>query len=67
MSKKIILKFHDMQHGELTIVVPKIREIYHGLGDIVIRYDNGDARTLQTSNVEQSMKELEDAITEFYN
>lgn len=67
MAKTVVLHLSDMQHGDLTVVVPKIREFYHGLGDVVIRFDNGDTRTIHTDNIDRTMKEIEEALISFYN
>ncbi|MEA1971749.1 MAG: hypothetical protein U9N34_00390 [Candidatus Cloacimonadota bacterium] len=66
-KKNALLRLNDAQHGNLTVVIPKIREFYHGLGDIVIRFDNGDARTITTDDIDTKMTQIEQAITEFYS
>ncbi len=61
-----IIKLTDIQLGEIRIVIPKIREIFKAMGDVIIVFDNGDRRSIHTDNPSELVEELMDRIDEFY-
>ena len=62
----VILRVKDVQVGNLVIVLSKIREAHLGLGNVVIVYDNGDRRTIETSDARKTLKDITDAIEKYY-
>ena len=63
---KAILKMKESQVGELTIVIPKIRDYHKSFSSIVITYDNGDTRVLLGDNLNRITEELDKAIEDYY-
>jgi hypothetical protein len=64
---KNVFTFKDEHLGEIHIVIPKIREICRGLGSVVVTYDNGDKRNIETKNQTGLMEQLVTAIESYYN
>ncbi|HPY96116.1 MAG TPA: hypothetical protein PL063_02760 [Candidatus Cloacimonadota bacterium] len=64
---KPIITFKDNHLGEIHIVIPKIREVTRGLGSVVITYDNGDKRNIDTKNQTELLNEITNAISDYYN
>ncbi len=64
---KTIFTFKDEHLGSYYVVIPKIREISKGLGSVVITYDNGDKRNIESNETEKLMLELVKAIEEYYS
>jgi hypothetical protein len=55
-------------HGEtIHLVIPKIREIFKALGNVVIVFDNGDRRTVETMEANKLIEEILEALRQFYN
>ncbi|MDD3051380.1 MAG: hypothetical protein PHR06_09560 [Candidatus Cloacimonetes bacterium] len=63
----VILKVKDVQVGNLVIVLSKIREAHLGLGNVIIVYDNGDRRTIDTPDAKKTLKEITEAIEKYYD
>ncbi len=64
---KTIFTFKDNHLGEIYIVIPKIREVCRGLGSVVITYDNGEKRNIETKNQTELMNEIVALIDQYYN
>lgn len=64
---KNIYTYKDTHLGEIHIVIPKIREVCRGLGSVVITYDNGDKRNIDTKNQTELMEQIVTAIDNYYN
>ena len=63
---KPIFTFKDNHLGEINIVIPKIREVSRGLGSVIITFDNGDKRNIETKNQTELMEEIVQAINQYY-
>ena len=64
--KKAILKLTDSQVGDISIVVPKIRDYHKSFSSVVITYDNGNTRNIEGQNLNELMETIDNAIEEFY-
>ena len=63
---KGILKIHDGQGHEHYIVVAKIREVFTAMGNLVIVWDNGDKKTIDTTDAKKMLGEVVAATDAFY-
>ena len=63
---KSILEISD-HSGKMYVVIPKIREVLKGLGNVVIKFDNGDSRSVETMDSDKTMMEICEAIEKYYN
>jgi hypothetical protein len=63
---KSIYTFRDPHLGSVNIVIPKIREVSKGLGSVVVTYDNGDKRNLESKQPDDLIAELVKLIEECY-
>ena len=64
---KSILTYKDPHLGTGYIVIPKIREISKGLGSVVVIFDNGDKRNIDSPNPGELLQEIRDAIEVYYS
>ena len=64
---KAIFTYEDEHLGKSYIVIPKIRELHKALGNLVIVFDNGDKRTLDVPDANQSMAQILQVIEDFYS
>ncbi|MBW6514795.1 MAG: hypothetical protein K0B87_08590 [Candidatus Syntrophosphaera sp.] len=64
---KAIFTYDDEHLGKCYIVIPKIREISRGLGNVVVTFDNGDKRTLAVDDTNAAVQQMLDAIEAFYS
>lgn len=63
---KNIISFKDPHLGNVFIVLAKIREVCKGLGSVVLTYDNGDKRTIDSKNQDELMNQIVEALEEYY-
>ncbi len=63
---KSILELPEEGKGMAMIVVPKIREIFKSLGNVVLVFDNGDKRTIDTTDANKTLKDITRQIELFY-
>lgn len=64
--KRSILKLKDSQVGNITIVIPKIRDYHKSFSSVVLTYDNGNTRNIEGQDLNKIVKELDEAIENFY-
>ena len=65
--QKTIFSYKDEHVGYIHIVIPKIREVSKGLGCVVVTYDNGDKRNINTTDADNLMSRIVTQIDDFYN
>lgn len=65
--KKAIIKVRDSHVGNLTIVIPKIRDYHKSFSSVVITYDNGNTRNIESDNLNKTIEELDTAIENFFS
>ena len=63
---KSIYTYKEAHLGSVFIVIPKIREVAKGLGAVVITFDNGDKRNIETKNADETIRQITDMIEEYY-
>jgi len=63
---KSILTYKDAHLGNISIVIPKIREIAKGLGSVTITFDNGDKRNIESNKPDELLIEISNQIQEYY-
>jgi hypothetical protein len=63
---KAYLKLNDSELGNFYVMIPKIREISKGLGNVIITYDNGDKHSIFFNDCEKAMAEIAEQIDAFY-
>lgn len=63
---RAIIKFQDSEVGDITIVLPKIRDYHKSFSSVVITYDNGDRRSIESNDLNAIVKQLDEAIEEYY-
>jgi len=61
-----VLRVKDVQVGNLVIVISKIREVYFAMGNAVIVYDNGDKRTIDSTDGRKTIKDITDEIEKYH-
>ncbi|MCB5250106.1 MAG: hypothetical protein RBS16_00930 [Candidatus Cloacimonadales bacterium] len=61
-----LFSFKDSHLGEVYIVIPKIREVSRGLGSIIITFDNGEKRKVDTNNQTELLGQITEAINNYY-
>ena len=64
---KAIFTYEDEHLGKCHIVIPKIREISRGLGNVVVTFDNGDKRTLAVDDTASAVQQMLETIEAFYS
>ncbi|MCD4828663.1 MAG: hypothetical protein K8R90_04430 [Candidatus Cloacimonetes bacterium] len=62
-----MMKVKDTQGHTLYIVPAKIREVFIAMGNVVIVWDNGNKRTIETSNAKALIEEIIAAVEDFYH
>ena len=63
---KPLFSFKDNHLGDIYIVIPKIREVSRGLGSVIVTFDNGEQRNIETKNQTELMDEIVQAINHYY-
>ena len=63
---KAILKVRDSEVGNISIIIPKIRDYYKSFSSIVITYENGDTRSIEGDDLNGVIKQIDQAVEEFY-
>jgi hypothetical protein len=61
-----ILTCKDTHGDTVHLVIPKIREIFKALGNVVVVFDNGDRRTVETHDANSLIEEILTALKSFY-
>jgi hypothetical protein len=64
---KAILKLTDSQVGNISIVVPKIRDYYRSFSSVIITYENGDTRSIEGKDLNALMNQIDKTVEEFYS
>jgi len=59
-----VLKVKDTQGHEIFIVPAKIREVFTAMGNVVIIWDNGDKKTIDTNDARKMLGEIVKAMEE---
>ncbi len=63
---KAIIKLRDSEVGNISIVIPKIRDYYKSFSSVVITYDNGNTRSIEGDDLEGIIKLIDAAVENFY-
>ena len=63
---KAIIKFQDSEVGGITIVLPKIRDYHKSFSSVIVSYDNGNRRSIEGDDLNAIIKQLDEAIEEYY-
>ncbi len=63
---RTVLEVSDSSGHSTFVVVPKIREFFIGLGNVILVFDNGDKRTLNTNEPKELVKQLTETIETYY-
>lgn len=63
---KAIIKLKDSEVGDISIVIPKIRDYHKSFSSVVITYDNGNRRSIEGNDLNSLIKQIDEAIEEFY-
>lgn len=61
-----VFSFKDNDLGTIHLILPKIREITKTFGSVVVTFDNGDKRNIESSNPDETIHVLIDAINDYY-
>lgn len=64
---KAIYAFTDEKGMKTHIVLGKIRKVSTQLGTVVVQYDNGDSESIDVLDGDQVLKDIINAIEEFYS
>ncbi len=63
---KSVLELSEEHKGVAVIVIPKIREVFKSLGNVVLVFDNGDKRTIDTTDANALVQDIMRKIELFY-
>jgi len=63
---KSIFTYKDPHLGNIHIVLPKVREVCKGLGSVVITFDNGDKRNIESKKPDELIGEIVATIEKYY-
>jgi hypothetical protein len=63
---KSIIKLKDSEVGDITIVIPKIRDYHKSFSSVVITYENGDRRSIEGNDLNELIRQLDEAIEKYY-
>ncbi len=63
---KSVMELNEEQQGSAVIVIPKIREIFKSLGNVVLVFDNGDRRTIDTNDANALIQDMMRKIELYY-
>lgn len=63
---KSIIKLKDSEVGDITIVIPKIRDYHKSFSSVVITYENGDRRSIEGNDLNELIRQLDEAIENYY-
>ncbi len=63
---KSVLELSEEHKGIAVIVIPKIREVFKSLGNVVLVFDNGDKRTIDTPNANELVQDIMRKIELYY-
>ena len=63
---KAVIKLKDSEVGNISIVIPKIRDYHKSFSSVVINYDNGDRRSIEGQNLNAIIDQLDEAIENYY-
>ncbi len=62
-----VMKVRDTHGHALYIVPAKIREVFIAMGNVVIEWDNGDKKTIETDNASEVLDAIVQALEEYYS
>ena len=62
-----ILSFKDSHLGDTYVIIPKIREISKGFGSVIITFDNGEKRNIESKNPDDLLNEIVKKVANYYN
>jgi hypothetical protein len=62
-----VLSCKDTHGDTIHLVIPKIREVFKAMGNVVIVFDNGDRRTVETNDANSLIEEILTALRTFYS
>lgn len=56
------------EHDQISslIVIPKIREIFKAMGNVIVVFDNGDKKTIETIDAKGTMEKIVNAVETYY-
>jgi len=63
---KSIFTYKDPHLGNIHIVLPKVREVSKGLGSVVITFDNGDKRNIESKKPDELIAEIVQLIENYH-
>jgi len=63
---KSIFTYKDPHLGNIHIVLPKVREVSKGLGSVVITFDNGDKRNIESKRPDELINEIVQLIENYH-
>jgi len=63
---KSIYTYKDPHLGNIHIVIPKIREVAKGLGNVIVTYDNGDKKTFESKKADDTITEITNLIEAYW-
>lgn len=63
---KAVIKLKDSEVGNISIVIPKIRDYHKSFSSVVVNYDNGDRRSIEGDDLNAIITQLDEAIENYY-
>ena len=63
---KSVYNYKDPHLGNIYLVIPKIREVSKGLGGIMVVFDNGDKKNIESKKPDELMKSIVDMIEAYH-
>ncbi|MCB5230004.1 MAG: hypothetical protein WCX83_02125 [Candidatus Cloacimonas sp.] len=64
---KAILKLKESQVGDISIVIPKIRDYHKSFSSVIVTYENGNTRSIEANDLNALMNQIDEAIENFYS
>ena len=63
---KSVFNYKDPHLGNIFLVIPKIREVSKGLGGVMIIFDNGDKKNIESKKPDELMTNIVQMIEDYY-
>ncbi len=63
---KAVIDVSEEQNGSEYVVIHKIREITNQFGTVIIRFDNGDSKSITPENSGEFFKKILEQIESYY-
>ncbi len=61
-----VIKCKDSSVGNISIVIPKIRDYHKSFSSVIVTFDNGNTRSLESADLNALMKEIDQAVEQYY-